>query len=173
MSLARPADRPSLHDLPGDARLWVFGADLPISGPAARRLAAETETFLQGWAAHGAGLAATFEWRYDRFLLVAVDERQAAASGCSIDALMHHVGELERDLGVELLDGSRVWYRDDGEIRCVSRSEFGDLATRGEVTRESVVFDLGVQRLSELRSGRWELPAGESWHAQLLPSDSA
>ncbi len=176
MTLARPArpeDRPSLQDLSDDARLWIFGSNRTLVGPEARRLADATETFVRDWAAHGEGLTASFEWRYDRFLLIAVDERRAAASGCSIDALTHHVRELERAFRIELLDGSRVWYRGDGAIRCVGRTEFHERAKRGEVSRESIVFDLGVQSLAELRSGRWELPAGESWHAQLLPGGSA
>ena len=37
----------------------------------------------------------------------------------------------------------------------------------------TVVFDLTVDRLGELRDGRWELPAAASWHRQLLPADGA
>ncbi len=166
------ANRPSLRDLPDDARLWVFGANRPLAAEEASRLHEETGRFLDGWAAHGEELAAAFDWRYDRFLIIALDERQAAASGCSIDGLMGHVRQLESELGVELVDGSPVWYRDDGEIRRVSRREFGKLATSGDVSGRTVVFDLTVGRLGELRAGRWELPAKSSWHGQLLPHEA-
>jgi hypothetical protein len=132
----------------------------------------ETARFLEGWATHGEELVAGFDWRYDRFLIIALDERRAAASGCSIDALMDHVRQLERELGVNLVDGSPVWYRDGEEIRFASRRKFRELATSGDVSGRTVVFDLTVQRLGELRTGRWELPATSSWHRQLLPSEA-
>ena len=162
----------AIGDLADESRLWVFGADRPLSKEEGSLLAEATQRFLDGWAAHGEGLTAAFEWVHDRFLIVAVDEHQAAASGCSIDALMNHARELERELAVDLVDSSPVWYRTGAEIRRVGRSAFQELAERGEVGIETVVFDLTVQRLGELRAGRWELPAGSSWHARLLPTPS-
>jgi hypothetical protein len=171
-SHARAANRPSIQDLPDDARLWIFGAKRPLSGEEASRLHGKTGRFLDGWAAHGEALAAACDWRYDRFLVIALDERRAPASGCSIDALMGHVRQLERELGVDLADGAPVWYRNGEEIRFVSRREFRKLAASGDVNGRTVVFDLTVGRLGELRAGQWELPASLSWHSRLLPSEA-
>lgn len=169
---ARTANRPAVRDLPDQARLWVFGADRPLGSDEAAQACEETERFLEVWAAHGAELAAACDWRYGRFLIIALDERQAAASGCSIDALMGHIRQLESDFGVELANGSPVWYRDGEEIRVASRREFRELAMRGDVSGRTVVFDLTVQRLGELRSGGWERAASSSWHGRLLPSET-
>lgn len=163
-------DKPSLADLPDDARLWAFGASRPLTEPERDRLADSTSRFLSRWAAHGSALTAGFELVDDRFLLIAVDERRAAASGCSIDALVGHVRELEREVGVTLVDASPIWFRAGNEIRSVGRSEFRELAEGGEVDGRTLVFDLTVQRLGELRAGRWELPAENSWHVRLLPT---
>ena len=171
-SHARTANRPSIQDLPDDARLWIFGANRPLSVEEASRLHGKTARFLDGWAAHGEALAAAYDWRYDRFLIIALDERRAAASGCSIDALMGHVRQLERELGVGLADGVPVWYRNGEEIRFASRKEFRELAASGDVSGRTVVFDLTVGRLGELRAGQWELPASLSWHGRLLPSEA-
>ncbi len=166
------ASRPFFRHLPDDSRLWIFGANRPLTAEEASRLDEETARFLEEWAAHGEELAAAFDWRYDRFLIIALDERKAAASGCSIDALMGHVRQLEGELGVDLVDGSPVWYRDGEEIRFASRKEFRELATSGDVSGRTVVFDLTVGRLGELRAGRWELPADSSWHGQFLPPEA-
>ncbi len=167
-----PAARtvPGLAHLPDEARLWIFGASRPISEQQVAPLVSSTERFLEGWAAHGQALAAAFEWRYERFLLVAVDEDHTAPSGCSIDALTGHVKHLETELDVRLLDGGAVWFRDAAGIRRVDRREFREMAARGEVDGDTIVFDLAVQRLGDLRTGGWELPAASSWHARLLSS---
>lgn len=172
-SHTRRANRSSVRDLPDDARLWIFGANRPLDAGEVSRLNEETARFLEGWAAHGEELAAAFDWRYDRFLIIALDEQHAAASGCSIDALTGHVRQLESELGVGLVDGSPIWYRDGEEIRVASRREFRQLAASGEVSGRTVVFDLTVGRLGELRAGRWELPASSSWHGRLLPSEAS
>ena len=159
-----------LAHLPDEARLWIFGASRPISEQQVAPLVSSTESFLEGWAAHGQALAAAFDWRYDRFLLVAVDEDRTAPSGCSIDALTDHVKHLETELDVSLLDGGAVWFRDATGIRRVDRREFREMAARGEVDGATIVFDLAVQRLGDVHTGGWELPAASSWHARLLPS---
>jgi len=129
--------------------------------------------FLEAWTAHGSDLRVGLDWRHHRFLLVGVDERAAGASGCSIDALTRRLGELEEELGLRLRDASPVWYRDpagDGRIQCVSRPDFRAMAGEGRVGAGTTVFDLTVESLGELRAGRWEVPAGRSWHARLLPA---
>jgi len=52
----------------------------------------------------------------------------------------------------------------------LQRRDFRKMAARGEVDGGTIVFDLAVQRLGDVRTGGWELPAASSWHARLLPS---
>jgi hypothetical protein len=97
---------------------------------------------------------------------VAVDERAAGASGCSIDALVHAVREAERRLDVALTDNAAVWFRRDGELRRASREEFRRLAAEGAVTLDTVVFDNTVTTVGAMRAGGWERPARQTWHAR-------
>lgn len=161
-----------IDELPDESRVWIWGAHrVPDAGEAARLLDA-TRRFLADWAAHGRSLRAALDWRHHRFLLVAVDESRAAASGCSIDAVTGHLEELESELDLPLLDTSPVWFRDPdrgGLVRTVSRSAFRQMAGEGRVDGDTVVFDLTVDRLGDVRAGSWERPAAGSWHASLLP----
>ncbi|MFP3949213.1 MAG: ABC transporter ATPase [Longimicrobiales bacterium] len=160
--------RTSFDDLPADARIWIFSTDRPLEPEERDRIDGAVEGFLEAWNAHGTPLRGAREWRYDRFLLVGVDQAAAPPSGCSIDALVRVFKDLERDLGVALLDRSPIWYRVDDQIRCVSRLEFRELAEAGEVGPETVVFNGALTRMEDLREGEWEVPARESWHNQLL-----
>jgi len=156
--------------LPDDARVWVFGADRALSAPEAKRLLGVVDSWLARWAAHGTPLASARDWRDDRFLTIAVDERAAGASGCSIDALFHQLQELERTLGLTLVSGGRVFWRDAaGTVQGADRSSFGELAERGAVSAGTVVFDPTVTTLGAWRTG-FERAARESWHAQLMPA---
>ena len=155
--------------LPDSARVWVFGSDKPVTGAAAERLTAAADAFLARWAAHGTPLHASRDWREDRFLTIAVDQRQAGASGCSIDGLVRTLQSLEPELGASLVGGGRVYYRDAaGTVQSVSRDDVEALGAQGTIGRDTTVFDPTVTTLGDWRE-RFETTAGQSWHAQLLP----
>jgi hypothetical protein len=158
-----------LASLPGESRVWCFGASEPPADETVEELRATMEEFLESWTAHRANLRAGFDWLHDRFLVVAVDESDVVASGCSIDALTGAVRRLEQLSDVTLLDAAPIWYRDEtGSIRRVARDEFRQLAEDGLVRPDTPVFDLTVRALEDVRTGAWEVEAGRSWHARLL-----
>ena len=123
--------RADFDTLPEDARLWIFAADRPLESEERDRLLERVDAFLEQWRAHGAPLTASRDWRYDRFLFVAVDERAAGVSGCSIDALVNDIKGLEAELNTTMVDYSPVMFREGDAIRRVSRREFAKLAAAG------------------------------------------
>lgn len=160
---AKPA---RLDDLPESARTWVFGASRELRVSESVKLLAAVDGFLAGWKAHGVPLRAARDWRYGRFLVVAVDPGATAPTGCSIDALVAVLKEVERETDVRFLGNETVWYRNaGGSVRSAPRAEFKSMARQGRVTPASVVFDNSITELAALRDGRWEGPARDSWHA--------
>ncbi len=154
--------------LPDDARVWVFAADRPLADGAAERLLGEVDAYLSRWAAHGQPLTCGRDWRDERFLAIAVDQRDAHASGCSIDGMFRVLQKLESVLGASLVASGLVLWRDrDGAIRSGTRDDFADLAARGDVSPETHVFDPLVDTVADWRT-RFERPAAESWHAALM-----
>ena len=156
--------------LPDTARLWCFGSDRDLTASESETLTGSIAAFVDRWTAHDHRLAAGFDWVDGRFLLVAVDEGVAEASGCSIDSLLRQLQELESKLSAGLADGRLIWYRAaDGQVRSVTRDEFRSLAGEKRVGLDTPVFDLSLTRVGDLRSGGFERPASESWHARYLP----
>ena len=159
----------SFESLPDQARLWCFGASQRLDDHQTQRLQDSMADFVSEWTAHRRDLRAGFTLLHGHFLLVAVDESAAGASGCSIDALMGRLRSLGTALDLDFLDSMPVWFRNpSGGIRKVSRAEFTDMARRGEVSASTPVFDLTLAQLSDLRAGRLEAAAGDAWHHGLL-----
>jgi len=157
-------------NLPDLARVWVFASLRPLSDAEERELLLGVDRFLEEWRAHGEPLTSARDWREDRFLTIGVDQRDAHASGCSIDGLYRVLKEVERSVGTQLLGGGTIHYRaPSGQIRSLQRHEFAEAAERGEVTRDTPVFDLTVSSVGEWIA-EFEKPAGRSWHSQLLPA---
>jgi len=157
--------RTTFDTLPADARLWIFAAERELSTGEREYLLATVDGFLDHWAAHGHPLTSARDLRHDRFLLIAVDEAAAGASGCSIDALVRDIKRVEASLGLALIDHGPVLFRNGEAINRVPRDEFSDLARAGTVTPETIVFNNTLTRVGDVRAGRWEVPAAQSWHA--------
>jgi hypothetical protein len=158
-----------LRDLPDSARTWVFGADKTLEGPASDELLAEVDRFLSQWKAHGSPLTVGRDWKYGRFLTVAVDQSTAGASGCSIDGLFRSLKALEPKLGASLVTSGLVFYRDEsGAVQSADRERFSAAGAEGKVQSTTKVFDPTIATLGEWRA-RFELTVSQSWHAGLLP----
>jgi hypothetical protein len=155
--------RTDISKLPDDSRIWIFGISPSIDATKRSRLLAAVDAFLDRWSAHNQPIASARDVLHDSFLVVAVD-RQSETSGCSIDRMFGLLQQLERELGVSILDPNRVFFRgDNGRVAAMSRAEF-----RQSGQREQVVFDTIVERLGSIRNGSWEGPAHQSWHRALL-----
>lgn len=158
--------RIEFDQLPEDARVWIFTAERSLAPAEQDRLLAEVDRFIDQWGAHNTPLTAGRDLRYERFLFVAVDQRQVGPSGCSVDALVRQMKHLEQDIGIELVNHAPVVFRRGQEIARVPREQFAALASSGDVGPETTVFDNTLTRLGDVRAGRWETQVAHSWHAR-------
>ena len=152
--------------LPEDARVCIFSAERELTAVEQERVLADVDRFIDQWGAHSVPLVAGRELQYGQFLFVAVDQRTAGPSGCSIDALVRQMKELEHALDVELVNHAPVLFRRGTHVERVSREDFSELIADGHVDLATTVFNNTLQVLGDVRAGRWEVPASESWHGQ-------
>ena len=156
------------EQLPDDSRAWVFGADRTLNEQQSKQLLEEVDRFLPTWNAHGAPLTVGRDWRYGRFLTIAVDQSTAGASGCSIDGLFRSLKSIEPKLGASLVTSGLIFFRDEnGAIQSVDREKFSNLGGEGKIGSNATAFDPTVTSLGEWRA-RFELPLRDSWHAKLI-----
>lgn len=158
-----------LNSLPPDSRLWIFPSSTPLDDERRGALSRSLEQALAAWNAHGAPVQWGYDFAYNRFLVVAVNEAAAALTGCSIDQGVHALQAVEREHGLTLTDSHRIFYRDRDGIQAVSREDFARAVERGEVTLDTVVFDTVASTLGAFLSGAWEGPAKNAWHADAFP----
>lgn len=159
----------SFEALPDSARVWVFGSDRPLRADGTAALLSGVDAYLADWKAHGAPLTVGREWHADRFLIIAVDQSTAGASGCSIDGLFRVLQQLEKEVGSSLVSGGRVFYRDGtGAVQSTSRDEVASLAAGGAISKDTVVFDTTLTDLGNYRAC-FERPARQSWVGELIP----
>ena len=153
--------------MPSDARVWVYQSNTILSDAEVNAIKNEGVHFISDWAAHGASLKASFDVLFNRFIVIAVDEQQAMASGCSIDKSVKFVKELEQKFKLNLFDRMQVAYRKGNEIIVCSLSEFEKLANQGLVNESTIVFNNMVSSKKAF-DVEWEVPLKKSWQNRVL-----
>ena len=122
---------------------------------------------MEGWAAHGQGLKAGYQLKYKRFIVLAVDQQVQAASGCSIDASVHFIQDLEKQYEVNLLDKMNVSYKHGAFVAHKPLLEFKKMAKDRAINKNTIVFNNLVNNKVEFEN-HWEVPAEESWHSRFF-----
>ncbi len=154
--------------MPPDARVWVYQSIRPLSEVEVEGIISAGNEFIAEWAAHGAALKASFDVLYNRFIVIGVDEKQAMASGCSIDKSVHFVKSLEKAFDLNLFDRMQVAYRSKDGIQACSLSEFENLAKEKSVDASTIVFNNMVNNKVAFEK-EWEVPVKDSWQSRVLP----
>ena len=154
----------AFDQLPPRARVWIYQASRPLTEAELISLVASLAAFAEAWTSHGRQLAASAQFLHRQFLVIGLDEAVAGASGCSIDASVRFVQELEQQLGVTLLEKSRMAFLAGGELRLLTRPELRAAIAAGQVRTDTLYFNNTLTTKGEL-DARWPAPAGETWLA--------
>ena len=155
------------NELPDEARVWIFQANRGFSEDELNEIKPKIERFLKQWTVHGKALKAGFEIRYNRFIILGLDESQANASGCSIDASVRFIQSLEKEYNVDLLDKMNVSFKNGEFVAHKPLLDFKKMVKQKAVSPQTIVFNNLVNTKQEYKEF-WEVPMTESWHSRLL-----
>lgn len=155
------------ENLPDNSRIWVYQSNRKLSDEEVAIISAKTTVFLEKWTAHGADLQAGFEVKYNRFIVIGLNQENASASGCSIDASVHFIQSLETEFDLDLLDKMNVTFYTGDYIAHKSLADFKKMAKSRSVSGNTIVFNNLVNTKEEYLE-HWEVPAKESWHNRFL-----
>lgn len=153
--------------LPDSSRVWIYQANRSFSTDELQEIKSRLDEFITQWTAHGAQLNASYEIKYNRFITLALDQEMNSATGCSIDASVHFIQQLEKDFNVDLLDKMNVSYKQGEFVAYKTLIDFRKMAKNKSVSPSTIVFNNLVNNKGEYLTN-WEVPASESWHNRFL-----
>ncbi len=153
--------RIALEHMPDHARLWVYQADRSLSMAEQEAIQQQLEVSFEEWAAHGQPLTNAVQIVEGRFVLLAVDEKAYAASGCSIDASTRIISQIGQQAGINFFDRSIVFRTEQG-IDSIDGLKGKSAVKAGTIQPHTVLFNNQVKTVGEFRT-QWEVPAAESW----------
>ena len=155
------------NTLPETSRVWIYQANRTFTEDELSEIKTKLIGFLGRWSTHGKDLEASFELKYKRFIVIALNQEKNEASGCSIDDSVAFIQQLEKDYNVDLLDKMNVSYKQGEFIAYKTLKDFRQMAKDKAVSKNTIVFNNLVANIAEYKEN-WEVPASESWHSRFL-----
>lgn len=155
------------NTLPETSRVWIYQANRSLTENEQEEISAKLDTFIENWTAHGSDLQAAYELKYKRFIVIGLNQNLNAATGCSIDASVHFIMQLEKEYNIDLMDKMNVSYKQGEFIAYKPLTEFKKMAKDRAISKKTIVFNNLVANKAEYLEN-WEVPAEESWHNRFL-----
>lgn len=155
------------NTLPEESRVWIYQANRSFTEQELDEIKSKLDTFIENWTAHGSDLKSGYTIKYKRFIIIALDQSINQATGCSIDASVSFIQQLEKDYQVDLLDKMNVSYKQGEYVAYKPLSDFKKMVKEKAVSKNTIVFNNLVTNIVEFKEN-WEVPASESWHSRFL-----
>ena len=153
--------------LPNHSRIWIYPSNRKFSSTEITKLHSDIEQFLSDWTAHGTCLSAGYCIPHQQFIVLALNESNQQATGCSIDKSVHFIKGLEKSLSVSLLDKMNVHYFKGDVIEIIDLNSFKKMVKSKQILPSSTVFNHMVTTKIDFIN-HWETTADQSWHSRFF-----
>jgi len=155
------------EEMPAHARIWIYQASRPLGQAEETYVTELGKKFTSSWAAHGKPLQSSVKVFHQRFLVIAVDESYNQASGCSIDASVALVKELEEKFSTSqeqfsFFDRTKVAFLHNDEVFVESTTQLKQQVAQGKIRPETLTFNNLVHNKAQFDK-EWIVPAKDSW----------
>lgn len=155
-----------------NARVWIFASPKAIPSANEKQILDQINTFLRGWQAHGKDLESSVQLEKSHFIIIAVNEEVAQATGCSIDSMMRFMREIEQVHDLILTDRSLVYWESNNGIHSAPFTEIRDKISNGFLNESVKVFDTSTSSGIQLKS-KWPTEAGNTWLSKFFRKTNA
>lgn len=155
------------NTLPETARVWIYQSNREFTEQEKEQINKMTTDFVEQWTRHGENVRGSFTIKYNRFLIIAVDQSFVEVSGCSIDASVKLVQQIQAQFKVDMLNKLAIAYKENNAIKISSMAEFTNLAKTGVITKNTIVFNNMINTIEGVNT-LWEVPATQSWHIRFF-----
>jgi hypothetical protein len=155
------------ESLPEESKIWIYQSNRKFSDDEIAEIETALQVFLENWAAHGTSLESSYQLKYNRFIILAVNQEVQNATGCSIDASVEFIQSLEKKYNVDLLDKMNVTFKLGEHIAHKPLIDFKKMVKDKAVTENTIVFNNLINTIEEFNDS-WEVPVLDSWHSRFF-----
>lgn len=153
--------------LPKSAKIWIYQSSRKFYPKEITEISQQLDGFLSSWKDNGEPVIASYKIKYNRFIIIAVDQTLDPLSTLAIDDSVGLIFSLQHTYEVELLDKLNVSFKQGEYVQYKDLKEFQKLIKKKAVSKNTIVFNNLINTKEEL-DYNWEIPLTESWHNRFL-----
>lgn len=153
--------------IPNWCKLWVFPSSRKFYPQEIEGLKDSIEDFLTNWSNEEQDLDCSYTLKYDRFIIITVNDSDVSLSLKAHDSLTAFILSLETKYDIVLLDKINVCYKQGEFVQYKDLIEFKKMIKTGGVSKKTTVFDNMITTKEALEND-WEINIKESWLGRLL-----
>lgn len=159
----------SFQVLPESSKLWIYQSDRELVESEVALISDLTSSFLGTWQSHGAQMDSSFQILYNRFIVIALDETSAGASGCGIDKSVNFIKELGQKFNIDFFNRLMVLYVNDSSLINNSTIKQFHFSTLNELnfSGKEFIFNNQITTKKEFEND-WIQPIQKSWVSKHL-----
>ncbi len=156
--------------LPGSSRIWIYQSPRALDSHETKIISDALHTFTQRWSVHGVPMPASFDIRFDQFIILAADEDSVSASGCSIDDSVRTLKEIGGMISVDLFDRTKVCFKSEG-VFTMPVTDLKKEYLSGKWSGGSLLFNNLISTKGDLET-KWLVPAETTWISRYIPKET-
>jgi hypothetical protein len=148
-----------IAQLPPSSKVWIYQANQRFTAEQEDKISSALQAFTTEWEVHGSPLPASFEIRFNQFVVIAAND---TASGCSIDASVRVMKDIGALTGLDFFDRNLVAIKGENGVDFLPLKELKSSFRSGLWNEHSLFFNNAISSLADYHIS-WPQEAGKTW----------
>jgi hypothetical protein len=149
-------------EIPNWGKLWIFPASRKFYPQEISELKQSIEEFLNNWNSKTKALKSAYQLKYNRFIIITVDDSEIKLSLEAHDALSEFIQSLEKKYELVLLDKINVCYKQGEFVQYKDLIAFKKMIKSKGVSQKTIVFNNMITSKEALEND-WEINIMDSY----------
>tara|TARA_B110000091_G_scaffold111032_1_gene120317 strand:- start:1131 stop:1613 length:483 start_codon:yes stop_codon:yes gene_type:complete len=150
-----------------DAKVWVYPSSRKFYPAEIPEIEQKLKTFVENWKLEDENFKVSYQFLYDRFIILVADDSETALTNADIDASVAFILQLQETYKVALLDKMNACFKQGEYVQYKELKDFKKLLKNKAVTAKTIIFDNLISNKEDLEN-YWELAIEDSWYNRYL-----
>lgn len=150
-----------------DAKVWIYPSNRKFYATEIPEIETKIKSFVENWKSDDEDFKASYQFLYNRFIVIVAETSQTTISTADIDASVAFILQLQNEYEVELLDRMNVCFKQGEFVQYKELKEFKKLLKNKALTGKSIIFDNLITNKNDF-DNFWEIPIEDSWYKRFL-----
>ncbi len=155
------------NEISEDAKVWIYPSSRKFYANEIDEINEKIKKFIDNWKADSSSFKASYQFLYDRFIVLVAEDSETPLTNTEIDASVTFILELQSTYEVVLLDKMNVCFKQGKYVQYKDLKDFKKLLKNKAVTGKTIIFDNLITNKTDFESF-WESPISESWYNRFL-----